>query len=75
MRTTISLDDEAAEIAAEYARGRALTLSKAISELIVNAARRRLRVKYVDGIPVLDLGASEEPISAEQVKALETEAE
>ncbi len=75
MRTTISLDDEAATIAAQYAKGRDLTLGKAISELIVRATRKGRRIKYVDGIPVFDLGPSEEPITAEQVKALEAEEE
>jgi len=75
MRTTISLDDEAAAIAAHYAESRNLTLSKAVSELIVRATKRKPRIKYVDGLPVFDLGPSEEPITSEQVKALEAEEE
>jgi hypothetical protein len=75
MRTTLSLDDEAAEIAAQYARSRNMTLSKAVSELIVRNTRTKPRIKYVDGIPVFDLGPSEEPITPEQVKALEAEGE
>ena len=75
MRTTLSLDDEAAEIAAQYARSRNLTLSKAVSELIVRNTRSKPRIKYEDGIPVLDLGPSEEPITPERVKALEAEGE
>ena len=76
MRTTLSLDDEAAEIAAQYAQSRNLTLSKAVSELIVrNTRSNKPRIKYVDGIPVFDLGPSEEPITPEQVKALEAEGE
>ena len=75
MRTTLSLDDEAAEIAAHYAQSRNMTLSKAVSELIVRNTRLKPRIKYVDGIPVFDLGPSEEPITSEQVKALEAEGE
>ena len=75
MRTTISLDDDAAAIAAQYAKGRDLTLGKAISELIVQATRTKPRIKYEDGIPVLDLGPAEEVITPELVKALEAEAE
>ena len=41
MRTTLSLDDEAAEIAAQYAKARNMTLGKAVSELIVSATRRK----------------------------------
>lgn len=73
MRTTINLEDEAAEIAALYARSRDVSLSRAVSELIVRGTRRKPRIKYVDGIPVFDLGADEEPITTEQVKALEAE--
>jgi len=73
MRTTLSLDDEAAEIAAHYAKARNVTLGKAVSELIVNATRRRPRIKYVDGLPVFDLGPGEEPITTEHVKELEAE--
>jgi hypothetical protein len=73
MRTTLSLDDEAATIAAQYAESRNLTLSKAVSELILRATRTKPRIKHVDGLPVFDLGPAEEPITPEQVKALEAE--
>ena len=73
MRTTLSLDDEAAEIAAQYAKARNMTLGKAVSELIVSATRRKPRIKYVDGLPVFDLGPGEEPITAEDVTELEAE--
>ena len=73
MRTTLSLDDEAAEIAAHYAQSRNLTLSKAVSELIVRGTRRKPRIKYVDGIPVFDLPRGEREITTEHVRALEGE--
>lgn len=73
MRTTLSLDEEAAAIAAQYAESRNITLSRAVSELIVRGTRRKPRIKRVDGIPILDLGPDEEPITTEQVKALEAE--
>ena len=73
MRTTLSLDDEAAAIAAKYAKARNTTLSKAVSELIVSATRRKPRIKYVDGFPVFDLGPREQPITTEQVKEMEGE--
>jgi uncharacterized protein DUF6364 len=71
MRTTITLDDETAEVATQYARGRGVSLSKAISELIQQGARRRPRIKYVDGWPVLDLPKRKEPLTTERVKELE----
>lgn len=59
MRTTITMDEETAKIATEYARGRGLSLSKAISELIQRGTRRRARIKYVDGWPMLDCPTQE----------------
>jgi hypothetical protein len=73
MRTTLSLDDEAAAIAAQYAESRNVTLSKAVSELIVRATRRKPRIKYVDGLPVFDLPRGEKKITTEHVRALEAE--
>ena len=73
MRTTLSLDDEAAAIAAHYAESRNLTLSKAVSELIVRATKRKPRIKYEDGIPVFDLPRGEKKITTEHVRALEAE--
>ncbi len=73
MRTTITLDDETAAIAAQYARSRDISLSKAIGELIVRGTRRAPRIKYVDGLPVFDLPKSRRPITTEHVKDLEAE--
>ena len=67
------MDDEAAAIAAQYAESRNLTLSKAVSELIVRATRRKPRIKYVDGLPVFDLPRGEKKITTEHVRALEVE--
>ena len=73
MRTTISLDDEAASIAAHYAESRNVTLSKAVSELIIRGTRRKPRIKYVDGLPVFDLPRGGKKITTEHVRALEAE--
>ena len=73
MRTTLSLDDEAAEIAAQYAKARNVTLSKAVSELIVRGTGRKPRIKYVDGLPVFDLPRGEKEITTEHVRRLEAE--
>ncbi|MGC2108679.1 MAG: DUF6364 family protein [Candidatus Korobacteraceae bacterium] len=71
MRTTITMDEETAEIATQYARSRGVSLSKAISELIQRGTRPRARIKYVDGWPVLDLPKRTEPLTSERVKELE----
>lgn len=73
MRTTITLDDETAEVATQYARGRGVSLSKAISELIRRGTRTRPRIKYVDGWPMLDLPKPKRLLTTERVKQLEDE--
>ena len=55
MRTTITLDDASAEVAALYAKSRDISLSKAISELVLQAAGAKSRIKYVRGLPVFDV--------------------
>jgi len=73
MRTTITLDDETAEIASQYAQGRGVSLSRAINELVQRGINPRPRIKYVDGWPVLDLPKRGEPLTTERVKELEDE--
>src|ERR1035438_8293191 len=63
MRTTVTLNDDVAVIATQYAESRDLSLSKAIAELIVRGTRRSARIKYVDGLPVFDLPKSKHPIA------------
>jgi len=73
MRTTITLDEETAEIATRYAHGRGVSLSKAISELIQLGTRPRPRIKHVNGFPMLDLPKPNRPLTTERVKELEDE--
>lgn len=73
MRTTVTLDDDAAAIARQYAESRNLSMSKAIGELIVRSVRRQPRIKYVDGLPVFDLPKSKRKITTELVKRFEAE--
>lgn len=73
MRTTVTLDDEAAQIATQYARGQGVSLSRAINELIQRGSRPRPRIKYVDGFPMLDLPKPKKPLTTERVKEMENE--
>jgi len=73
MRTTITIDDDVAGIAVQYAKSRDLSLSKAIGELILRGARKTARIKFVDGLPVFDLPREKQPITTERVKAFEAE--
>jgi len=68
MRTTIKLDDEAGEIVQLYAASRAITVSKAISELVLQAVQPKMRIKYIDGIPIFDIPQGR-TITDEEVRA------
>ena len=68
MRTTVKLDDEASEIVQLYADSRAISVSKAISELVLQAVQPKMRIKYIDGIPVFDIPQGR-TITQEEVRA------
>lgn len=70
MRVTITLDDEAAGIVDQYAKAREMSLSKAISELVLKSMRTKPRIKYVNGLPVFDLPKSKRKITTERVRAV-----
>lgn len=72
MRTTITLDDASAEVAKLYAGSRDISLSKAISELVLQAAAAKSRIKYVHGLPVFDV-AHGKTITTGLVKDLEAD--
>jgi len=72
MRTTIKLDDEAGEIVRLYADSREISISKAISELVLEATQPKMRLKYIDGTPVFDVPRGD-MISDELVRQLEAE--
>lgn len=55
MRTTVKLEDEASEIVQLYANSLNISISKAISELVMEAVQPKMRIKYVDGLPVFDI--------------------
>ena len=38
-----------------YADSRDVSISKAISELVLQAVQPKMRIKYIDGIPVFDI--------------------
>jgi hypothetical protein len=73
MRTTITLDDETAEIAIRYARGRGVSLSRAINELVQRGTRTKPRIKYVNGWPVMDLPKRSRPMTTKLIRDLEDE--
>ncbi|WP_263354474.1 hypothetical protein [Acidicapsa acidisoli] len=72
MRTTVKLDAEASEIIQLYADSRAISVSKAISELVLQAVQPKMRIKYIDGIPVFDIPQGR-TITDEEVRRLVAE--
>jgi hypothetical protein len=73
MRTTLTLSAEAYEIVQRYAESCDVSLSKAVSELVERAARKRMRIRYEHGIPVFDEPEDGPKITTEMVKRLEAE--
>lgn len=73
MRTTINLSDEAVRIAREYAEKCDISLSRAVSDLILRGAGMKLRIRYEGGIPVFDVPEDGPKITTEMVKRLEGE--
>jgi len=54
MRTTLAIEGDALEAVRAYARSNGVPLGKAASELIRRGCRYQLRIKEVNGFPVLD---------------------
>lgn len=73
MRTTITLGEETAKIASQYAEAQGISLSKAVNELIQRGTQPRSRIKFVDGWPVLDLPKPKRLLTTERVRELEDE--
>jgi len=71
MRTTLTLDDDVAELAKQYAKSRSIGLGKAVSELVRRGTRRKLATRVVNGLTVFDLPPDSPPVTTELVKRLE----
>lgn len=73
MRTTLTLSEEAYEIAHQYAESCDVSLSKAVSEIVVRSVQKKPRIRYEHGIPVFDVPEDGPKITTEMVKRLEAE--
>lgn len=73
MRTTLTLSDEAYQIAHQYAESCDVSLSKAVSELLERAGLKKMRIRYEEGIPVFDEPEDGPKITTEMIKRLEAE--
>lgn len=72
MRTTVTLSDEAAQMVNQYAESTGVSVSRAVSELVVRGGRTKSRIKLIDGIPVLDIPGGRR-VTTEEVKRFEAE--
>jgi len=73
MRTTLTLSDEAYEIAHQYAEIREVSLGKAVSDLLERIMKPKMRIRYEDGIPVFDVPVNGPKITTEMVRRVEAE--
>lgn len=73
MRTTLALDDDSLEIARRFAKGRRISLGKAVSDLLRRSVDRPHRSKEVNGLMVFDLPSDSPAVTSDQVKRLESE--
>jgi len=73
MRTTLTLDDDIAELAARQAKARGVSLGKTISDL----ARRGLNAPTLsakkEGLFVFQLPVDSPPVTTEDVRRIEAE--
>ena len=70
MRTTLTLEDDAAEMAHRHARRRRISLGKAVSDLIRKGVRRPLATVDRNGLKVARLSEGSPAVTSEQVAKL-----
>lgn len=70
MRTTFTLDEDAAVLAQTYAKARSLRLGQAVSELIRRASAPPVAMRQRGQAWVFELPADAPVVTAQQVKAL-----
>ena len=70
MRTTLALEDDAAETVKAYARMNRISQGQAASELIRRGARYQLGLKKKNGVAVFDVPDDFPGITTERVREL-----
>ena len=68
MRTTFTLDDDAAALAQNYAKANALRLGQAVSALIRRASAPPMKMKKKGEVWVIQAPAGAPKLTSEQVK-------
>lgn len=72
-RTTLALDDEAFQLAKNYAKNRSMNLGKAVSELVRRGLQARQAVREINGLLVFELPADSPRVTPEFVKRFEAD--
>ena len=70
MRTTLTLEDDALQIARALARRRRVTLGRAVSDLVRRGARQMLATETRQGLEVVKLPAGSPPVTSARVAEL-----
>ena len=70
MRTTLTLEDDALQIARAVARRRRLTLGRAVSELVRRGARQMVATESRHGLEVVKLPPGSSRVTAGRVDEL-----
>jgi len=73
MRTTLTLDDDIAELAARQAKARGLSLGKAVSDLVRRGLTAPTPSVSRDGLVVFQLPSDSPRVTTDDVRRLEVE--
>ena len=73
MRTTLTLDDDIAELAVRQARARGLSLGKTISDLVRRGLAAPTPSTGKDGLVVFQLPKDSPQVTTEDVRRIEVE--
>lgn len=75
MRTTINLDDDIAPLVKKYSESRAVSLGKAVSELVRRGIHATRPTRIVNGLLVFDLPPDSPQVTTRSIRELEAEEE
>lgn len=73
MRTTLTLDDDIAELAARQAKARGLSLGKTVSDLVRRGLNAPTPSQGKDGLVVFQLPADSPKVTTDDVRRIEAE--
>ena len=73
MRTTITLDDDVAELSARQAKARGVSLGKAVSDLIRRGLNAPTPSVVENGLVVFSLPSDSPVVTTEAVRRIESE--